>query len=556
PYAGEQDRGSRGRRVCLCGFLSDFGNSTPGAPGRHRLSADLGSGAHAETGPAEPVDCGWRAAAGAGRRAVAREPPHPSVRGNRGHRAVLRRCHHQQRPGWRDYELESGRGAALRLYRAGGDRPFDHDADSRRPSRRRARDSGTNPQRETRRPFRNRAPVQKRHAARHLAGHFPDTRYARKHRRGIENRARYHRAYTVGNGIAQEPGGDCAIGRALSDAGGQHVTACMDGGPDRLGLLVQPTLVRLHRHKFERNVGLGMEEGPAPRLRRRCGRARPAFLGYRRNLAGHLSAARQRRRVPLVRLHRHKFERNAGLGMEEGPAPRPRRRCGRARPAFLGYRRNLAGHLSAARQRRRVPLVPFPRCSHQRRWRRNSSLVRHEHRYYRSDITDQRENQERLSRVEKLAAAGQLAASMAHEINNPLSAVTNALYLLEQDPNLDTFAHDIAATASSELARVSRIVKQNLSYYRVGAIARDLNLAGLVGESLQVFREKFERAGVELKLNLRNGRPVLGFSDEIRQVIDNLLSNAVEAMPKGGRLTVSVRDSFDWNHRQRKGVRL
>ena len=161
-----------------------------------------------------------------------------------------------------------------------------------------------------------------------------------------------------------------------------------------------------------------------------------------------------------------------------------------------------------------------------------------------------------MSRVEKLAAAGQLAASMAHEINNPLSAVTNALYLLEQDPNLDTFAHDIAATASSELARVSRIVKQNLSYYRVGAIARELNLAGLVGESLQVFREKFERAGVELKLNLRNGRPVLGFSDEIRQVIDNLLSNAVEAMPKGGRLTVSVRDSFDWNHRQRKGVRL
>ncbi len=164
-----------------------------------------------------------------------------------------------------------------------------------------------------------------------------------------------------------------------------------------------------------------------------------------------------------------------------------------------------------------------------------------------------REHEERLHKAEKMAAAGQLAAAMAHEINNPLAAVTNSLYLLETQTNLDQTARLMVTTAAAELARVSRIVKQSLSYYRVGTAPRDLDLGGIVQESLQIFSEKLRRIGIEVKTSIQGGAAILGFPDELRQVIDNLLLNAMEAMPSGGGLSISVRRSFDWTHRRRKG---
>lgn len=175
-----------------------------------------------------------------------------------------------------------------------------------------------------------------------------------------------------------------------------------------------------------------------------------------------------------------------------------------------------------------------------------------------TDIQPVRDQEERLRKTEKMAAAGQLAASLAHEINNPLSSVTNALYLLENFPNLEESARSYATTAASELARVSRIVKQSLSYYRVGTVRRELDLGSLVNESLQIFNEKFQAAGIELRPKIQNGAVLVGFPDELRQVIDNLLVNALEAMSRGGRLRVSVHEAWDWtSHRSsRKGVRL
>lgn len=165
------------------------------------------------------------------------------------------------------------------------------------------------------------------------------------------------------------------------------------------------------------------------------------------------------------------------------------------------------------------------------------------------------ESEERSRKLEKLAAAGQLAASLAHEINNPLSSVTNALYILDRYPNLDEFTRNFVGMASSELARVSRIVKQSLSYYRVGMQPKPFNLATIVQESLQIFAHKCEQAGIHLIPKLQNGPSVLGFADEIRQIVDILIINAMEAMPSGGKLTVSVHNSCDWRHPQ-KGVRL
>jgi len=179
------------------------------------------------------------------------------------------------------------------------------------------------------------------------------------------------------------------------------------------------------------------------------------------------------------------------------------------------------------------------------------------------DITERRqatrilrENQERLSKTEKLAAAGQLAASLAHEINNPLSSITNALYLLKHHPGLDRKAQHFLSIASAELARMARIVKQSLSYYRSRALPKDVDIAAAVDESLQVFSGKFDRAGIRVARKFAKAEPVLGFPDEVRQVIDNLLLNAVEAMPCGGLLTLVVHPSRSWRDSSVHGVRL
>lgn len=162
--------------------------------------------------------------------------------------------------------------------------------------------------------------------------------------------------------------------------------------------------------------------------------------------------------------------------------------------------------------------------------------------------------EERLRRVEKLAAAGQLAASLAHEINNPLAAVTNALYILQNLTALPDETTKLLDTAASELARVSRIVKQSLSYYRVDSRPKELDLAQILDESLRIFEEKFRKANLQLRTKISPGTRILGFTDEIRQAIDNLLLNAVEATPRGGRLAVSLRCSADRTQQSRPGI--
>src|SRR5262249_146939 len=173
-----------------------------------------------------------------------------------------------------------------------------------------------------------------------------------------------------------------------------------------------------------------------------------------------------------------------------------------------------------------------------------------------TDITQFKRVEKQLQDIEKMAAAGKLAASLAHEINNPLSAVINVLYLLASRSDLDPTVANYVAIANNEVARISRIVKQSLSYYRAGMVARDVDLAALIEESLQVFGDKFQRGGIAINKKIRPGNTGLGFADEIRQVVDNLLVNAVEATPPGGRLTLCLRQSRSWKNRSEPGARL
>jgi PAS domain S-box-containing protein len=173
-----------------------------------------------------------------------------------------------------------------------------------------------------------------------------------------------------------------------------------------------------------------------------------------------------------------------------------------------------------------------------------------------TDITGFKRVEKRLKEMEKMAAAGRLAASLAHEINNPLSAVINVLYLLGCRSDLDPTSTGMISIANNEIARVSRIVKQSLSYYRAGMVPMEVDLAALTEESLQVFGDKLQRAGIAVSKKITPGTIIIGFANEIRQVVDNLLVNAVEATPRGGRVTLCVRQSRSWKNPGEQGARL
>ena len=171
------------------------------------------------------------------------------------------------------------------------------------------------------------------------------------------------------------------------------------------------------------------------------------------------------------------------------------------------------------------------------------------------DITQQLRAEEALRESEKLAAMGRVAGIIAHEINNPLAAITNTLYLVRNHPSLDDTARHFADIAEQELQRVSHITRQTLSFYRESKQPIPVSLPELLDDVLELQ----ERALVSSRIQLRKtygAAPVIhGFPVELRQVFLNLIGNAVQAMPTGGTLGVFVREATDWSE-QRRGVAI
>lgn len=161
------------------------------------------------------------------------------------------------------------------------------------------------------------------------------------------------------------------------------------------------------------------------------------------------------------------------------------------------------------------------------------------------DSTDRKLAEEMLRRTEKLAATGRLAASIAHEINNPLEAVTNLLYLLQRQ-DLQEEAHRYADMAQQELARVSQITQQTLRFYRQSSRPVAVRPGELLDSVLNLHRGRISGASIEVVRRYRGDIQLVAMSGELRQVFANIIGNALDAMPKGGRLLVSVRQSSDW----------
>ena len=157
------------------------------------------------------------------------------------------------------------------------------------------------------------------------------------------------------------------------------------------------------------------------------------------------------------------------------------------------------------------------------------------------DTTEQKRSEEALRRTEKLAAAGRLAASVAHEINNPLEAVTNLLYLIRQE-RLSPASARYAELAQQEVARVSEIAQQTLRFYRQSTLPALSNVRELLDSVLTLHMARTQGAQVEVVRDYPPDLPLFCFAGELRQLFANLVTNALDAMtPGGGRLIVRAR---------------
>jgi PAS domain S-box-containing protein len=161
------------------------------------------------------------------------------------------------------------------------------------------------------------------------------------------------------------------------------------------------------------------------------------------------------------------------------------------------------------------------------------------------DITDRKLAEEALIRSEKLAAVGRLASSIAHEINNPLESITNLLYLARFAEDLDQ-SREYLALADAELRRVSAITSQTLRFHRQATRPTEVTCEDLMSTALDILRSRILNANVKVEKRKRATRPVLCFEGEIRQVVSNLIVNAIDAMhPTGGRLLLRSRTGQD-----------
>lgn len=167
------------------------------------------------------------------------------------------------------------------------------------------------------------------------------------------------------------------------------------------------------------------------------------------------------------------------------------------------------------------------------------------------EITQQKKAEKALIQAEKLAAVGRLAASIAHEINNPLEAITNLLFLARSTDNADQL-RTFLDNADAELRRVSAITAQTLRFHRQSTSPLQVDTAALVSEILNVYQGRLRNSLTKVFTRLSAQRPVKCFDGEIRQVLANLIANALDAMnsdPK--RLIIRTREATHWPTGQR-----
>jgi len=172
------------------------------------------------------------------------------------------------------------------------------------------------------------------------------------------------------------------------------------------------------------------------------------------------------------------------------------------------------------------------------------------------DISERKRSEETLRKTEKLAATGRLAASIAHEVNNPLEAITNLLYLLRNFCDLDEPAMRYVTMAEREGKRIAEIAQQTLRFYRQSTQPHRATMAELLDSILDLYQGRMNTLNIKVERQYNPEMDLHCYAGEVRQVFANLVGNAIEATSAGGRLVVRARYSRNWEFPSVSGVRF
>ncbi len=159
------------------------------------------------------------------------------------------------------------------------------------------------------------------------------------------------------------------------------------------------------------------------------------------------------------------------------------------------------------------------------------------------DVTDRKLTQEAMIRSEKLASAGRMAATIAHEINNPLEAVMNAVYLAWTDKTISREVKASLDIAVQELKRVAHITQRTLGFYRERTIPSLIDVRAVVDGVLEIFSPRLKSKGIVVEKRYRGADQIVAVDGEMRQIVSNLLSNSFDATPSQGKILLRVTSS-------------
>jgi len=156
------------------------------------------------------------------------------------------------------------------------------------------------------------------------------------------------------------------------------------------------------------------------------------------------------------------------------------------------------------------------------------------------DVTNERKSQEMLRKSEKLAAAARLSATVAHEINNPLEAVANLIYLARVSPDTSPLIAQHLSLAERELERVAHITRQTLGFYRESNEPETVEIPALIDSVVRLYSNKLESKAIRLEREFADCPAIVAVAGELKQVLANLLSNAIDAVDPGGKIRISL----------------
>jgi PAS domain S-box-containing protein len=234
-------------------------------------------------------------------------------------------------------------------------------------------------------------------------------------------------------------------------------------------------------------------------------------------------------------------------------------------PQVFEYMRTAAAGTPVKNQLLEGELTPRP--GERRFWSVNYSPILNEDGTVRAistasiEITNQKRAEAALIQSEKLAAVGRLASSISHEINNPLEAITNLLYLISLDDKLPESLRIYVHMAQSELSRVSQIATQTLRFHRQAVAPTSVTPGELVDAVVRLYTGRLANSNIQVDAKYLTPTRILCFENDIRQVLNNLIANAADAMRTGGRLMIRAHKAQLRNHARegdaaRPGVRI